>query len=223
MNFDRLKKSAGQRVHLCPQAIVLDKLGRDVTAQDFAWLIESVSDELVRISNQVTNHFTDLGKDHIHHYTSNPDETRRTGIAHGFFTLTVQLYIQGLSVRLTPCARPGKPVAPRLVPPIERSASVPSALTIDVLPTSTAQGQQPKVLVHITDPNGDYRTRWSVKLSCPSGATLTSIATWPGSGKIFRARFPAFEPRTGRWTGIATRNGTEHHPFAVDLPYPDAA
>lgn len=113
MNFDRLRKSAGQRVHLRPQAISLDPLGRDITEQDYSWLIVSVTDEHVRISNPVTNHFTDLGKDHIHHYTSNPDESRRTGLPHGFFTLTVQLYLQGPSLTLTPCARPGESVPPR--------------------------------------------------------------------------------------------------------------
>ena len=96
-------------------------------------------------------------------------------------------------------------------------------LTIDVLPTATDRGQQPKMLVRITDPNGDYRTQWSVTLIAPSGATYSSAAFWPGSGRIFRVRFPTADPRTGKWTGVAVRNGSESHEFTVTLPQPDVA
>jgi hypothetical protein len=90
-------------------------------------------------------------------------------------------------------------------------------LTIDVVPTSTDQGQQPKILIRITDPNGDYTTRWSVTLRSPSGKTQTVNATWPGAGKIFRARFPTNELRSGKWSGVAVRNGTEEHDFSATL------
>jgi hypothetical protein len=91
-------------------------------------------------------------------------------------------------------------------------------LTIDVLPTAVDRGQQPKILIRITDPSGDYTTRWSITLRSPSGTTQTIDATWPGAGKIFRARFPTSDSRSGRWSGVAIRNGTEKHEFSATLP-----
>ena len=103
------------------------------------------------------------------------------------------------------------------------TSSTANQLTIDALPTATDRGQQPKMLVRISDPNGDYRTQWSVTLNAPSGTIYSSAASWPGSGKVFRVRFPTTEPRTGKWTGVAVRNGSESHEFTVTLPHPDAA
>ena len=112
MNLDRLKKSVGGRVHLRPTAISLDELGRSLPARDDDWIIDAVTDEDVRISNVVTNHFTHLGRDHIHHYTTNPDESRRAGLSYGFFTLNVQIYLNGRTLTVTPSPRPGEPVPP---------------------------------------------------------------------------------------------------------------
>ena len=94
----------------------------------------------------------------------------------------------------------------------------PDRLTIDVLPTAINRGQQPKILVRITDPIGDYTTRWSVTLRSPSGATQTTAATWPGAGRVFRARFSTNEQRSGGWSGVAIRNETERHEFSAVLP-----
>ena len=108
---------------------------------------------------------------------------------------------------------------------IVEAASIPKPpdhLTIDVLPTATDRGQQPKILVRITDPIGDYTTRWSVTLTSPRGTTQTAAATWPGAGHLFRVRFPTDEPRSGKWSGVAIRNGTERHEFSATLPEPDA-
>ena len=112
MNLDRIRKAIGERVQLRPPAIPLDEVGAGLPSADDAWLIDSVSDDDVRITNARTGHFTHLGKDHIHHYTTNPDETRRTGVPHGFFVLNVQVYLQGPRLRVTPCAKPGEPVLP---------------------------------------------------------------------------------------------------------------
>jgi|GEM_PF-4128758 len=94
----------------------------------------------------------------------------------------------------------------------------PDRLTIDVLPTAIDRGQQPKILVRILDPNGDYTTQWSVTLTSPSGVTQNTTATWPGADRVFRARFPTNELRSGRWFGVAVRNGTEEHKFSATLP-----
>ena len=103
------------------------------------------------------------------------------------------------------------------------SSDEPSELTIDIEPTATERGQQPKLLVRIVDPHGDYRTQWSVTLKSPSGVEYSAAASWPGSGKVFRVRFATTEPRTGKWIGVAVRNGDQRHEFAKVLPYPDAA
>ena len=88
---------------------------------------------------------------------------------------------------------------------------------IDVVQTATDQGQQPKILIRITDPHGDYTTHWSVTLKSPSGKTETLNASWPGAGKIFRARFPTNEPRSGEWSGEAIKNGKDKHKFSAIL------
>lgn len=112
MNLDRIKKSLGERVQLLPPAISLDGVGQALPPADDVWIIEAVSDDGVRVSNTRTHHRTLLGKDHIHHYTTNPDATARTGIPHGFFTLNVQVYLRGANLTITPTQRPGKPVPP---------------------------------------------------------------------------------------------------------------
>jgi hypothetical protein len=96
-------------------------------------------------------------------------------------------------------------------------------LSVDLVPTATNRGQQPKILIRITDPHGDYRTQWAVTLRSPGGASYSATATWPGNGNVFHARFATSEPRTGKWSGVAIRNGTESHPFEVMLAYPDTA
>jgi hypothetical protein len=111
MNIDRLKRSVAGRVQLRPMAIPLESQGRGLPPVDDYWLIESVKDS-VRISNVRTGHFTNLGFDHVHHYTSNPDVTKQSGIEHGFFTLNVQIYLQGTDLTITPTHRPGEAVLP---------------------------------------------------------------------------------------------------------------
>lgn len=124
MNLDRIKKSIGERVQLRPAAIPLDDVRNGLPIVDDAWIIDAVSEDDMRISNPRTGHFTHLGKDHIHHYTSNPDESRRSGIAHGFFTLNIQIYLQGATLTVTPTARPGEPVPPRGSPISEQNVDI---------------------------------------------------------------------------------------------------
>jgi hypothetical protein len=177
---------------------LLDRLGRDITDQDYPWLIVSVTDEHVRISNPVTSHFTDLGKDHIHHYTSNPDESRRTGIPHGFFTLTVQIYLQGPSLTLTPCARPGEsvplrsqrsgagmPIPSRHVVNVnssERNApqlrdaivsGLPEATNVQVVPTATINFG--------TGPDAIQKFQYGVSFSSPRVVERDEFASMLGS------------------------------------------
>jgi len=137
--------------------------------------------------------------------------------------------VQGLFVELKREAWPigrGYEMKFIITEPIGKSAEAakpPDHLTVDVLPVATDRGQEPKILVRITDPDGDYRTRWSVTLRSPSGATQTRDATWPGAGHVFRARFPTSEPRAGTWSGVAIRNGTQLHKFSAGLRTQDSA
>jgi hypothetical protein len=75
------------------------------------WLIKDVTPDRLKITNTRTHHETVLAKDHIHHYTSDlirsPD-----GSDHGFLTLLVQIFIQGSTIKIRPCVRPGERLAP---------------------------------------------------------------------------------------------------------------
>jgi hypothetical protein len=86
---------------------------------DDDWIILEVSTVGVQVSNIRTGHVTTLGKDHVHHFTSNPDRSQ-TGIAYGFLTLNVQVFLQGNELWVRPNARPGEPVKLQLGEVIER-------------------------------------------------------------------------------------------------------
>jgi hypothetical protein len=116
MQFEQLKKNAGYRVQLVPEACRLDERGNELPGMDDDWIIEDVTKDGVRISNIRTQHTTTLGLDHIHHFTSNPDRSKG-GITYGFLTLNVQLFLQGNNLKIRPNGRPGetvKPQTPRL-------------------------------------------------------------------------------------------------------------
>lgn len=109
MNWDQMKKNVGCRVQLEPVACRLDQNGRELPGIDDEWIVEEVSAAGVRIYNPRTMHVTTLGKDHIHHFTSNPDRSEG-GIVHGFLTLNVQVFLKGSKLWVRPNARPGEPV-----------------------------------------------------------------------------------------------------------------
>jgi hypothetical protein len=111
MNWEQMKKNVGCRVQLVPPACRLDAQGRALPQIDDEWIIQEVSGSGVRISNARTGHTTTLGKDHIHHYTSNPDKSQ-FGVQYGFLTLNVQVFIDASSLSIRPNARPGEPVEP---------------------------------------------------------------------------------------------------------------
>lgn len=111
MNWDAMKKNVGYRVQLQPVAQRLD--AQDIVLQpiDDDWIIQSVGTDIVEISNIRTGHRTNLGKDHIHNFTSNPDRCTG-GLKYGFLTLRVQISMQGDALRIRPTLRPGEPLAP---------------------------------------------------------------------------------------------------------------
>jgi len=123
MNLERLRKSIGSRVQLQPVAIRLDEHGIELPSIDDDWIVESVTGDGATIRNIRTSHKTTLGLDHIHHFTTNPD--RCVGeLAFGFFTLIVQVYIQGMNLWVRPNSGPGKRVDPEAVLIVERSVDI---------------------------------------------------------------------------------------------------
>lgn len=108
MNLDQLKKNVNQRVQLRPIARRFDEDGRELEQLDDDWIMAAVTDDGVRILNPRTGHATTLGRDHVHHYTSNPDRSQ-TGIKHGFLTLNVQISLCGTNLTIEPNAAPGQP------------------------------------------------------------------------------------------------------------------
>jgi hypothetical protein len=112
MKKDQIKKNVGNFVRLIPIAHRIDVRGQLLPQIDDAWLIESVTDDGVRIFLPRTGHGRTLGFDHIHQYTS---DRVHQGVKYGFLTLNVQLSIQGSDVKVTP-TRPGEPVPPQIPP-----------------------------------------------------------------------------------------------------------
>jgi len=105
-----MKKNVHAHVLLQPQAYRLDQNGFVVkpAVDDDWWLIQSVTDDGVTISDPRTGHFRLLGYDHIQKFTS---DGIKNGARRGFVTLLVQLYVQGIDVRILP-TRPGEPLPP---------------------------------------------------------------------------------------------------------------
>lgn len=110
MNWDKLKQNYGYWVQLVPIACRLDEFGMPLPEIDEDWFIDEIGDDRLRISR--TDRLTVvLGKDHIHHFTSNPQRTIGT-TKYGFLTLHVQVFIQGIRTWVKPNNRPGEAVAP---------------------------------------------------------------------------------------------------------------
>jgi hypothetical protein len=116
MNWDKITKAANRRIELQPRACFLDAMGRELPEVSDDWVISNPTPDHITVTNTRTQHVMRLGKDHIHHFTSNPLRSP-DGNDHGFFTLLVQIYIQGDAVSFRPCLRPGEKLPP--VPPIE--------------------------------------------------------------------------------------------------------
>lgn len=108
MNWQQLKKNVGHRVQLRPIAGRLDESGRRLRSLDDDWTIRAFPNDCVEVYNVRTGHFIRLGKDHVHHFASNPD--RADGeLRFGFLILTVQVFLQGAKAWVEPNTGPGKP------------------------------------------------------------------------------------------------------------------
>lgn len=109
MNLEQLKRNVGYRVQLIPTACRLDENNRELPNIDDDWIVDRVAETGVQITNPRTNHSITLGKDHIHHFTTNPERSRGN-IKHGFLTLNVQVFLQSTRCWVRPNARPGEQV-----------------------------------------------------------------------------------------------------------------
>jgi hypothetical protein len=121
VNLEQLKKNIGNRVQLEPPAIHLDALGRELPGRNDDWIIESVTDTEVGIRDtQVLGLSTTVGRDYVHHWTSNPSRSTPGGLQYGFLTLVAQMYIQQDKITYRPSSRPGERVEPLLVRIVEQ-------------------------------------------------------------------------------------------------------
>jgi hypothetical protein len=99
------------RMQLQPVAHRLDDAASLLAPIDDDWLVESVTDDGMRISNPRTGLSTLLGLDHIYSFTSNPGRVEG-GLKFGFLMLKVQLTLKRNEVIVRPIPRPGESVPP---------------------------------------------------------------------------------------------------------------
>jgi hypothetical protein len=121
MNLDQLKKNVGFRVQLEPPAIHLDPIGRELPGRNEDWIIQRVTETDVRIDEATMLPLTTtIGKDSVHHFTSNPSRSVAGGLQYGFLSLTMQMFIQEDRITYRPCTRPGEHVPPLPAPIVEK-------------------------------------------------------------------------------------------------------
>lgn len=90
-----------------PPAIELDEIGRRLPDRNDDWRMGSLTKDAIPFQNVRTYHVVNLGKDHVHHFASNPHRSSG-GIKFGFLTLAMQVVMQGNDVCLIPTPRPGE-------------------------------------------------------------------------------------------------------------------
>jgi hypothetical protein len=111
VNWEKMAKNVGRVVELQPAACFLDSGGRPLPWTSDDWRVDKVGDERTELINTRTQHRAILAKDHIHHFTSDPNRSL-DGSNYGFLVLQVQLFVQGDRISIRPCSRPGDPVLP---------------------------------------------------------------------------------------------------------------
>lgn len=101
MNTQKLKQYLLQRVRLRPEARSIPHR-HPLHSTDDVWIVTAVRrDGVVELSNTTTGHIARLGADHIHHFDSDP-MSETDGLKHGFFTLTVQVFMSGCRLWVEP-------------------------------------------------------------------------------------------------------------------------
>jgi hypothetical protein len=118
MNLEQLKKNIGQHLRMVPIACRLDEFGEEPQRIDDDWLLQEVTTDYLMVQNIRTAHIIKLGKDHVHHYTSDPNRVQGNA-KFGFLTLNVQIFIKGVNASIYPNSRPGEPVDPPIRKPLK--------------------------------------------------------------------------------------------------------
>ena len=70
MKLDRLKKNVGWWMEIVPPACHLDDQGNPLPEQNEDWLVEEVTDDVMRLSEQ-SGHQLKLGTDDIYSFATN--------------------------------------------------------------------------------------------------------------------------------------------------------
>lgn len=118
MNLEKLKGNVGWRVQLVPQAIHLDRYGRELPGKNEDWIIQNVTDDEVRIDEAtILGLTTKLGRDHVQSFATNPARSIPNGIQYGLLKLHIQMYVPtNAPIWIQTCVRPGERLPP---PPVE--------------------------------------------------------------------------------------------------------
>lgn len=98
-----IKKNLYSIVRLRPiaKSCNSDQYGQcQIQDKDDEWVIESINDDGITITNTRNRKVADLGFDHIHSWTSDPENSKRDTRKHGFLSLNVQIYYNIFSGRL---------------------------------------------------------------------------------------------------------------------------
>ena len=183
MNKEQIRKSVGHLVRLIPIAHRLDARGHPLPQIDDEWLIESVTDQGVRLFLSRTGHGRTLGYDNIHHYNT---DRSHAGVTYGFLTLNVQLSIQGNDVHLRP-TRPGESVPP-LIPPDPIRLALLRRL-----------GDIPGRFVHAGELEAFRREAVVEEIARCSAEGLIEARLLRGEGRIIDAVALGLKPRGADW------------------------
>ncbi len=174
MKLDRLKKNVGWWMEIMPPACHLDNQSNPLPEKNEDWLVEEVTDDLVRLSEQ-TGYQLKLGTDHIYNFATNPQRAAAEG-NFGFLTLHVQVFVQRSRVFVKPNGRPGERVPPN-------PAVVGDKIVTFDYPTESGIQQRLEV--------SGYRLLWSLESELASRVDLHGweIVIEPdANGKLFQFR-----------------------------------
>jgi hypothetical protein len=123
VNWEKLKQNVSTWVQISPIAYQLDEYGVALPDIDDDWFVHAIVDDVVTLSRNGSGLNLILGKDHIHHFATNPGRTVGN-TKYGLLQLHVQAYIQGDQVRVKPTPRPGERVPPPEVSIAEKAVHV---------------------------------------------------------------------------------------------------
>ena len=145
MNWAKFRKvGLGMRVELEPPACFMDEAGHELQWDTRDWIVQAFPQpEIVTMQNVAMTHVVPLGKDLIYDFRSNPIRSI-ADMRYGFLVLKVQVFVQGVNVRLRPNRAPGESVvATERIAQLEREAA---RLRAAVAPRRLGKAQHDKIV-----------------------------------------------------------------------------